>query len=472
MIDRGHGLLPIAMDCLHYQENERPSSEDLCQRLAGLKEMREYSESVEQVEREQNDIDKLERQMKEIQVREMATTQQLYLLRDENQQQQQRCQNEIQSKDQQIHDLKQQLEEQEQVTAEIQQTNNSLQRQVEQLQQQLSQQTQQNTQLLSPVPLEAQVRGRQLQQDHSMKEKQTLPQQVPYQPNRPLILEWKDGGSAPYCIMARGAAVLDGSVAYFINCHGRTCSYDSSTQTWNKHPQYPYRYSSLAVIGGLVTAIGGVEGAAAISKLLSIDDDGNQKWIEHFPPMPTKRSHTAAATTKQHLIVAGGENGTNLNIVEVMDVQTLDWSTAASLPCSYSNASATICGGRFYMLGGFDRYGFTKCVLACSLTKLLQPCSETSSDSVWHRITDVPVYKSTCAAVSGELGGRDAENKTTAAVHIYNPTTDSWDILSNMTTARSLCLVAVLPANEIMVISGDTGFTFTDKVEIASVQFT
>ena len=36
MIDRGHGLLPVAMDCLHYQENERPSSEELCQRLGGL----------------------------------------------------------------------------------------------------------------------------------------------------------------------------------------------------------------------------------------------------------------------------------------------------------------------------------------------------------------------------------------------------------------------------------------------------
>jgi hypothetical protein len=51
MIDSGHGLLPIAVDCLHYQENERPSSEELCQRLAGLKETREYRESVEQVER-------------------------------------------------------------------------------------------------------------------------------------------------------------------------------------------------------------------------------------------------------------------------------------------------------------------------------------------------------------------------------------------------------------------------------------
>ena len=77
MIDRSHPLLAIAMDCLRYQERERPSSEELCQRLAGLKENTEYGESVQQVEREQNDIATLERQIGEMQVREAATVQQL-----------------------------------------------------------------------------------------------------------------------------------------------------------------------------------------------------------------------------------------------------------------------------------------------------------------------------------------------------------------------------------------------------------
>ena len=85
MIHRSHPLLPIALDCLRYQERERPSSEELCQRLASLKENTAYGESVQQVEREQNDIATLERQIGEMQVREAATVQQL--------------QGEIQSKD-------------------------------------------------------------------------------------------------------------------------------------------------------------------------------------------------------------------------------------------------------------------------------------------------------------------------------------------------------------------------------------
>ena len=478
MIDRGHGLLPIAMDCLHYQENERPSSEELCQRLAGLKETREYRESIEQVERMQNDIIELERQMGEMQVREAATVQQL---RDENQQQSQQLQREIQSKDKKIQHLKHQLEELEQVTAEIQ---HSLQRQVEQLQQQLSQQTQQNTKpSQSPLlsPLEAQVSGKQLQQDPSMKEKQSQPyqQQVRHQqsylPIRQMKLgKWRDRGKAPYT-MSRGAAVVDGNMAYFMDCDNQEqeCSYNSSTRRWSRLPRCPYESSSLAVIRGLLTAIGGYKENGPGNKLFSIE---NKKWVEHFPPMPTKRSHTAAVTTKQHLIVAGGKDRWNpLNTVEVMDIHTLVWSTAASLPHPYSYASATICKDYIYMLGGLDKDGKTQSVLTCSPTELLQSCSGTASDSVWQRITDVPVYRSTCAAVNGELvaiGGEDVSYNTTSAVYRFNQTTDCWDIISSMPTTRCYCLVAVLPTNEMMVVGGFITFFYDyliDKVEIVDI---
>ena len=502
IIHRGHGLLPIAMDCLHYQENERPSSEELCQRLGGLKETREYRESEKQVERVQNDIAEVERQMEELQVRELTTVQQLC---DENQklqgeilskdfqlQQQgiqiqsqfQQLQDDIQSmhaqltqREQQIQHLNQQLEEQEQVTALIQQTNNSLQRQVEQLQQQLSEQIQQNTKPSQQIQIQAHVRGRPLQQDHSMKERQLqlslqrVHQERPHPPTKQVkVGKWRDRGEAPHN-MVRGSAVVDGNVAYFIRNDylSQMCSYNSSTQKWSTLPLCPCGSSSLAVIRGHLTVIGGDKGNGhPDNKLLSIVNDRNRNWMEHFPPMPTKRSHTAAVTTEQHLIVAGGYNGKDeLNTVEVMDIHTLVWSTAASLPHPYYDTSATICGDHIYMLGGYDKDGRSKSVLTCSLTKLLQP---RSYKSVWHRITDVPVYRSTCAAVYGELlavGGADACNISTctAAVHKYNPTTNSWDIISNMPTARYHCLVAVLPTNEMMVVGGFTTKWPTDKVE-------
>ena len=67
LIDPNHALLPIAIECLKYEERERPSSEELCQRLAGLKDSNHYRDDVRQ---QQDEI-----QAKDIQI--MSQNQQL-----------------------------------------------------------------------------------------------------------------------------------------------------------------------------------------------------------------------------------------------------------------------------------------------------------------------------------------------------------------------------------------------------------
>ena len=256
-----------------------------------------------------------------------------------------------------------------------------------------------------------------------MKLKQSQPslQQVHLQKSHPptgqmIFGEWRDGERAPIK-MTRGGAVVDGNVAYFMGTNGETCFYNSTIKRWSKLPKCLCGWSSLAVIRGILTAIGE-------NKLLSIVNDKDKMWVEHFRPMPTKRYGTAAVTTEQCLIVAGGMSGLSnyLNTVEVMDIQTFIWSTAASLPHPYTHASAAICGDHLYMLGGYDKDGRTKSVLTCSLTKLLQSCSETFSDPVWRRITDVPVYNSTCAAVNGELVAVGGVDEAVSYTHLTLPT--------------------------------------------------
>ena len=166
--------------------------------------------------------------------------------------------------------------------------------------------------------------------------------------------------------------------------------------------------------------------------------------------------------------MAGGVTG--LKVVEVMDTKSLVWTTVASLPHPYSFAPGAIHGYKLYMLGGADDQGMTKSVLTCSLTELLQ---SSSSSSIWHRVADAPAYYSTCAAVNGELlavGGCNKDWKPSSAIFKYNPTTNSWDLISIMPTARWLSLIAVLPTNEIMVVGGsikelDHGI---DTIEIAN----
>ena len=445
LINPNHALLPIAMECLKYEERERPSSEELCQRLAGLKDSQHYRDNVRQ---HQDEI-----QAKDIQI--MSQNQQLLekdrVIQDkertiqekerESQDKERALQDkerEITSRERQLRRLNQQLQEQEQVTAEIQ---HSLQRRADQLQQQLSQQN---------------------------------PDYKPHPPKEQKVtLNSRDGGKAPF-EMYGGAAVVDRGVAYFMRWDGQTCSYNSTNKKWRELPEYPYQHGRLAVVNGQLTAIGGCDDTLTThtNKLFTLRGWLRRSWSDVFPPMPTKRRATTAVTSKDHLIVAGGSIGqgfADVNTVEVMDTKTLVWSTVASLPHPYSWASATICGDHIYMLGGEGDKGRTKSVLTYSLTELLQ-----SSSSVWHRVADAPAYYSTCAAVNGQLlavGGCDKDNKVTAAIHKYNPTTNSWDHISNIPTARYHCVVAVLPTNEMMAVGGWISGTVdcTDKFDIASI---
>ena len=223
---------------------------------------------------------------------------------------------------------------------------------MEQLQQQLSQQSLKPPQ--PPPPSQAQVRGRQLQQRESRKQLPVQPSlQVDHKPHphrvREMTLNWRDGGKAPL-EMYRGAAVVDGDMAYFFHKYGDICSYDSCSKKWRKLPKCTHIFCSLAIVNGQLTAIGGyiMPDYEATNKLLSLQQAG---WKEMFPPMPTKRSSVIAATTEEHLIVAGGCRDISLTTVEVMDTRALLWSAVASLPhrYPYHRTSVTICGDQLYM---------------------------------------------------------------------------------------------------------------------------
>ena len=360
-------FIPIIKDCLRYKEEDRPSSEKLCQLLGDFKESTIYTESVQHVARMQN----------------------------------------------------------------------------------------------GTIEIDRPIQGTNVQRADN----QRLPR------TRKVTLgEWRDEGKAPI-EMARGAVAVDHDVAYFMGQAGHVCSYNCNSESWNELPKCPYKHSCLVIINGLLTVIGGTRIIGAENKLHSFMND--TEWIEHFPPMPTKRYGAAAITTEQHLIVAGGNSRifNYLTKVDVMDNQTLVWSTAASLPHPYSWASATICGDRLYMLGGYDGSNMTKSVLTCSLTKLTQSTDKTS-DSVWFRVTDVPVYRSTCATANKELvivgGLNETADESTAAVYKYNSTTNSWDSISNMPTARHGCLVAVLPKSD-MIVGGFMDHHCSDKIEISNL---
>ena len=410
MIDPTHSLLPIAIECLHYQEKQRPSSEELCQRLADLKEAMEYREDIQ---RQQDVI-----QAKDDQIISSLTQQ-------------------LRVKDHQIQQLKKQLEEKEEASP---QTKYSLQREEKQLQQEPSWYSQK-----TPSPKELKMT---LTEREEAKRK-----------------------------MKRGAAVVNGNMAYFMLRDGTICSYNSASNRWKDVLHYTYTGASLAIINEELITIGGCE-SGVLKKIYqnTLFIVVRAHWSDRrYPPMPTKRSDAVAVTSSDHLIVAGGTTGSALkdqtSAVEVMNTTTPVWSIVASLPHPYRRASATICGDKIYILGGENGNTKMKSVLTCSLTELLQ--SSSLSSSVWDGVADAPAYRSTCAAVNGDLlmfGGCDKRYKPMSAIRKYNPTTNSWDLINSMPSPKYNCLVAVLTSKEVMVVGGSSQ-TIEVEVEIDTFSF-
>ena len=314
----------------------------------------------------------------------------------------------------QLRQLKQLLEANEQVTTDFQHKYLESNKQIHDLEQRL-------------VAKDQQIR--ELQQQTY--DQPTAKLQVRGQSARkgPLCLHWRKCGIAAR-IMSRPSCVVDGNMAYFNIAHF-VLSYDCEKQKWSFFHFYSFRlHYSLAVVSGLLTAIGGQSGLIGLvtNQLISLTGEG--KWVERFPPMPTKRYGTAAVSSGKSLVVAGGGGWFYKplqQMVEVMDTETLQWSTASSLPFALRYASATICQECIYLLG-YNMSNEPRSVLACSMADLLQSCRPQSLGArlkslnlqeVWHRVADLPACSCSCATLCGKLlaVGGDDDNSYTTAIH-------------------------------------------------------
>ena len=499
LVNQAHSLLPVVLDCLKDRDRERPSAQELCNRLAALKDTPQYGESVQQGQRATTDGERV--RIRELQAEAHERQRQLHekdctIATKETQ---------LQEKDLAIATKERQLQENDRTIAtkeiQLQEKDRTIATRERQLRL-LNQQLEANEQVTADFQhkhLESNTKIHDLEQRLAAKDQQIrdMQQQTYDQPTAkhqvrgqsarkgPLCLHWRKCGRAPGT-MVKPSCVVDGNMAYFSSLHSNNVySYDSEKQMWSSLPQSSHGFCSLAVVSGLLTAIGGVWGIIVANQLLSLTGEG--KWVERFPPMPTKRYGSAAVCSGKSLVVAGGSgiDSRPLHIVEVMDTETLQWSTASSLPFALVYASATICQDRIYLLG-YGASSEPRSVLACSMADLQQSCQPQSLGArletltlqeVWYRVANLPVRESSCATLGGQLlavGGRDdmIENYTTA-IHQYNPATNSWEVISHMPTARWSTLVAVLPGNKLMVVGGCTGALFgtmTDLVEVATLE--
>ena len=397
---------------------------------AKQQEIEQLTQEHEQAIREKDrNIEAMERQLREL-TQQLAASKQVTaqsqqppmqqekVIKEQNQQQQieltQEHEQAIREKDcsieameRQLRELTQQLAASKQVTAQSQQPPTQQEKELqEQNQQQQIELTQEHEQAIREKDYNIEAMERQLreltQQLAASKQVTAQSQQLPTQQEKvikelqeqnqylqqaldnvsqqkeKLTLSWKTCAEAP-AKMERGSATGCGNMAYFKpTLSSQIHSYNSDTEEWSILPECPTESFTITVVNGLVTAVGGKKYGNCTNTLLSLvgEDKKKRKWVEHFPPMPTKRKLTAAVCTGKALVVAGGEEGSFTTVwstrVEVMNTKSLKWSKASRLPHPLSDASATACGDSVYIVGGRDQHGSTNSVFACSLSTLLQ----------------------------------------------------------------------------------------------------
>ena len=537
LIPDTHSLKPLALQCLRKKERSRPSALQLSERLSELKQAPQYTESmhqtqtrggnetgdeiatlrrqVQEVQQQSTDKEQLNQQLQQQLEGQRILTEAKTREASEHQALSTQLQRMVEAKDrqlQQIIEIKDReiqrtlatkqhvIETKERQLQQTQQQLRDSQQLVEQFQQSLQHKDKTISDLQQTISHHEREREREIQQLKQQDITSSIqPQQLPVTAEKTQTatavsvaqkdiskMTWREGKKAPER-MQRGAAVVDGNVAYFRPAGSVSVySYQNipGNEQWSRLPDNPNGGFSLAVIDGLLTSVGGRDNwYKDTNTLLSLTGEGERKqWSEVFPPMPTPRHGTACITTEKALVVAGGIARGDLSTVEVMDINTKQWTTVCPLPLKLKLISVIVCGYSLYLAGGYTGFSVSKSVFTCSLPDLWQPKTLGSRirrtltrqtltrSNVWKEISSLPVTHSTLASFGDHLlaigGGDDTENSTTD-VYRYDSHTDSWHVISQMKNKRSQCLAVTLPEDQLIVVGGRTGTRRdTDSVEI------
>ena len=179
--------------------------------------------------------------------------------------------------------------------------------------------------------------------------------------------------------MVRGATVYNnvtGEIYFSCSRSPHIYSYHPSSGGWTRlQPPCPHLFYGLALVRGQVTALGGQRGPDITGTLITMVDTGEMiSWEEEFPAMPTPRLNLTALSTRtaggEKLLAIGGldDNGRPVQCVEVLHVDSQQWTCVANLPRPADMLSPAIATGHLYLLGGTN----SRAVYTASLQDLMQ----------------------------------------------------------------------------------------------------
>jgi hypothetical protein len=182
-VDPNHPLLPIALDCLKDKDTERPSAQQLCERVTSLKERPEYSDSVAAAQQERQQLQQLQQIHRE-------QTQQI-----------------VRENERVVVQLRQQLQESQQLNQMNQEAMTEKERELgQQVESRERERAKFEKQLLEKDKQIHELEGQLLLRSKDKNHREAA---------RKVKLAWREGKKAPFAYGRFCDAVVDGSKVYF-----------------------------------------------------------------------------------------------------------------------------------------------------------------------------------------------------------------------------------------------------------------
>ena len=283
--------------------------------------------------------------------------------------------------------------------------------------------------------------------------------------------------------MQRGVAAVHCNNVY---CVAKDCyiyRYQFDTDKWHMYPQCPHYNPGLAVIGNLLTAVGGSKVHRISAKRFYQKKEEHQKtcklvswkngkWVEIFSPMNHARCGHAVAGDDRCVIAAGGHGEIS---IEIYNIGTNIWSTLKGFPRVLLSITATLCDDHIYVMERTgSMYVYTNALHSVLSNSARIGLEEQSSPHKWMPLPRAPAKASALSTMCGRVvavGGHQGDGYT-AIRDIYQLCENEWVKIGRMDTARFDPVVAVLPGNRMVVVGGkdplhDLMFSSLDAVEFA-----
>jgi N-acetylneuraminic acid mutarotase len=205
----------------------------------------------------------------------------------------------------------------------------------------------------------------------------------------------------------------------------------------------------LAVVDGIIYAIGGDEGADegnaspgdTLTQHVVNDTEAYDPNLNRWTPkadMPTSRALFGTAVYQKRIYCIGGYYGASIFIGpetwnwkteyynsaknEVFDCATNSWLTKAPMPTPCGKAAINIVNGKIYVIGGFtvENLGTTN-----NLNQVYDPQTD---EWTIKSSAPLPIASSASAVVDNKIYVLGYKPSNQVVVEIYNPANDSWSI--------------------------------------------